>query len=196
MNRLETFFKRADAARDDVEADRTSVEATLDAPIAAASDWWVKVRDAAYGPYTRDQLVHFIEEGRVRPNTQVSRLKDGPWKEARAHAELFVQPKAANEHGAEEAANLFVFAEIHSGAWSPFLAALETLGRVCEIAPGLWIVRTRRSAGVMRNTLSQTLERGDRFVVIDATRDRLAWFNLGPETDARIKEVWNAAPRA
>jgi hypothetical protein len=28
---------------------------------------------------------------------------------------------------------------------------------------------------------------------MDATRDRVAWFNLGPGIDVRIKEVWNAA---
>jgi hypothetical protein len=69
------------------------------------------------------------------------------------------------------------------------------MGVVCDLAPGLWLVRTRFSAGVIRNTLSQTLERGDRFVVVDATRDRLAWFNLGPETDVRIAKVWNGPLR-
>ena len=48
---------------------------------------------------------------------------------------------------------------------------------------------------MIRNTLSQTLERGDRFVVVDATRDRLAWFNLGPEVDVRISKVWNGPLR-
>ena len=75
------------------------------------------------------------------------------------------------------------------------MAALESMGAVCDLAPGLWLVRTRFSAGVIRNTLSQTLERGDRFVVIDATRDRLAWFNLGPEVDVRIGKVWNGPLR-
>ena len=37
--------------------------------------------------------------------------------------------------------------------------------RICDLAPGLWLLRTSHSAGVVRNTLSQTLERGDRFVV-------------------------------
>jgi hypothetical protein len=63
-----------------------------------------------------------------------------------------------------------------------------------ELAPGVWLVRTQKSAGVMRNTLSQTLDQGDRFAVIDATRERLAWYNLGPEVDVRIREVWNASP--
>jgi hypothetical protein len=69
------------------------------------------------------------------------------------------------------------------------------MGAVCDLASGLWLVRTRFSAGVIRNTLSQTLERGDRFVVIDATRDRFAWFNFGPEIDARIGQVWNGPLR-
>ena len=78
------------------------------------------------------------------------------------------------------------------------MAALESMGFVCDLGPGLWLVRTRFTSGVIRNTLSQTLERGDRFVVIDATRDRLAWFNLGPEVDVRIGKVWNGplAPNA
>ena len=102
------------------------------------------------------------------------------------------QPRneAANENN--EGANVFVHAEIFSGSWNAYMAALTSLGRICELAPGLWILRTRLSAGVVRNTLSQTLEHGDRFVVIDATRDRLAWFNLGPETDVRIGKVWNS----
>jgi hypothetical protein len=77
-----------------------------------------------------------------------------------------------------------------------FMAALESMGAVCDLAPGLWLVRTPHSSGVIRNALSQTLERGDRFVVMDCTRDRFAWFNLGPEVDARINTVWNAPLRA
>ncbi|MDX2237555.1 MAG: DUF4339 domain-containing protein [Hyphomonadaceae bacterium] len=200
MNPLENFLpwrfrsRRSETASAAVELRRLS-ETRPTTTEAAAADWWVKVREAPYGPYTGAQLLKFIEEGRVRPNTHVARAKDGPWKEARTHADLFVQPRAeaAQAGGDQSLANLFVYAEIHSGAWMPFMAALETLGRICEVAPGFWLVRTHRSVGVMRNTLSQTLERGDRFVVIDATRDRFAWFNLGPEVDSRIKEVWNAA---
>lgn len=72
------------------------------------------------------------------------------------------------------------------------MAAIETLGRVAELAPGFWLVRTKFSSGVIRNTLSQTLERGDRFVVVDATKDRLAWYNMGPGIDVSIREIWNA----
>lgn len=164
---------------------------------ANTADWWVQVRGQTYGPYTQAQLIAYIGEGRVRPGTLVTQSPRGEWFEARSIESLmapFRTPTPANaaHHGHDEAANIFVHAEIFSGAHHAFLAALESLGPLCELAQGLWLVRTHFSAGVIRNTLSQTLERGDRFVVVDATRDRFAWFNLGPEIDVRIKDVWNA----
>lgn len=162
---------------------------------AAAPQWWVQVRGQAYGPYSFEQLSHFVEEGRVRPSTPVSDKPESGWTEARRIGGLMPQHRAelhVERAGAETAANVFVFAEIRSGAWMAFMAALEAMGAMAELAPGLWLVRTRFSAGIVRNTLSQTLERGDKFAVIDATRDRLAWYNLGPEVDVRLGQVWNA----
>lgn len=162
----------------------------------APAGWWVQVRGQAYGPYSAQQLSRFIAEGRVRPATQVSDNPSTGWREARRIDGLMHSLRTAtiaNSNTAPEAANVFVFAEIHSGAWNGFMAALESMGSMVELAPGLWLVRTRFSAGVIRNTLSQTLEQGDKFVVMDATRDRFAWFNLGPEVDVRIKHVWNGA---
>jgi hypothetical protein len=162
----------------------------------AVAGWWVQVRGQAYGPYSAQQLSRFIAEGRVRPATQISNKPDSGWREARRidglmHS-LRTAQTSANSNNAPEPANIFVFAQIQSGAWNGFTAALEGMGLLCELAPGLWLVRTLHSAGILRNTLSQTLEMGDKFVVMDATRDRFAWFNLGPEIDVRIKNVWNA----
>jgi hypothetical protein len=161
----------------------------------SASQWWVQVRGKAFGPYSIEQMARFLSEGRVRPTTMVSDKPDSGWTQARRVMSLrgLRTPAAADK---VEAANVFVQAEIFSGAWMAFMAALESMGAVCDLSPGLWLLRTSYSAGVIRNTLSQTLERGDRFVVIDATRDRFAWFNLGPEVDARINTVWNAPLRA
>jgi hypothetical protein len=171
----------------------------LATPVKAdtTAKWWVQVRGKAFGPYPLEQMARFLAEGRVRPTTMVSDKPDGEWIEARKVMALrgLRAPARASNDSAAEAANVFVHAEIVSGSWNAFMAALETMGAVCDLAPGLWLVRTRFSAGVMRNTLSQTLERGDRFVVIDATRDRFAWFNLGPEIDVRIGKVWNGPLR-
>ncbi len=162
-------------------------------PVKAATSgqWWVQVRGRSFGPYTIDKMAEFLSEGRVRPNTMVSENGHSNWTEARRIMALRGLRKPTPANDSDEAANVFVHAEIVSGCWTGFMAALESMGFVCDLAPGLWLVRTRFSAGVIRNTLSQTLERGDRFVVVDASRDRLAWFNLGPEVDVRIAKVWN-----
>lgn len=172
--------------------------ATNQAPVRAASagHWWVNVRGKTYGPYTRTRLAAFVAEGRVRPTTRVSDSREGVWVEARRVFGLIGEAKTTPANEQAEAANVFVHAEIVAGGYNAFMAALESLGVICELAPSLWLVRTPYSAGLIRNTLSQTLERGDRFVVMDATRDRLAWFNLGPETDVRIAKVWNGPLRA
>lgn len=158
--------------------------------VRTASDWWVQVRGKAYGPYTWDQLSQFVADGRVRATTLVSNNREGAWVEARRVIGLTSPDKDS------VVANVFVHAEIMSGSWNGFMAALEGMGAVCDLAPGLWLVRTRASAGVVRNTLSQTLERGDRLIVIDASRDRLAWFNLGMETDARLSKILSAPSTA
>jgi hypothetical protein len=163
---------------------------------ATSTQWWVQIRGRAFGPYSIDQMATFLAEGRVRPTTMVSPNGKSDWTEARRVMALRGLRKPAAANDAEEAANIFVHAEIFSGSWMAFMAAMESMGFVCDLGPGLWLVRTRFTSGVIRNTLSQTLERGDRFVVIDASRDRLAWFNLGPEVDVRIGKVWNGPLRA
>ena len=169
-------------------------EAAAPTDNAASAGWWVQVRGQAYGPYSLGQLAAFVAEGRVRPATQVSDNPHGRWMEARRVQGLM--PTQHNESAAGEGANIFIHVEILSGNWMAFMAALETMGPICELSPGLWLLRTRFSVGIVRNMLSQTLQHGDRFVAVDATRNRLAWFNLGPEIDVHIKNVWNGPLRA
>jgi hypothetical protein len=165
--------------------------------------WWVQTAGKAYGPYSAKQMAAYVAEGRVRPNSMVANAAEGPWSEARTHDALMHNHAATRTLQTAEpsaavplTANVFVRAEINSSS-DAFLAALEGMGLLVDLAPGTWLLRTRHSVGVIRNTLSQTLQVGDRFVVVDASRDRLAWYNLGPETDVRIKDVWNGpAPAA
>lgn len=165
-----------------------------------AAPWWVQVRGQAYGPYDLQQMLAYVAENRVLPNSMASHSPYGDWAEVRSFDILMGAARASSFGGAakpsQNAANIFVHAELISGAHPAFVAALESLGALCELTPNFWLVRTAHGAGVVRNTLSQTLERGDRFVVVDATRDRFAWFNLGPEIDVKIKDVWNAPLRA
>lgn len=163
--------------------------------------WWVKANEKVYGPYTRAQMSRFIVEGRIAATTQVSIKATGDWNEAR-HCRAFraaLHEERTNfrvnrtERRAEaENANVLVWTDLLSGAHRRIENELRQLGAVAEMAPGLYMVRTRKTAGAVRNAVSQALERGDKMLVVDASRDRLAWFNLGPEVEVHMREVWNA----
>lgn len=169
-------------------------------PEGAAQSWWVKTNEKVYGPYSREQMSRFLGEGRVTATTLVSTRPTGDWTETR-HCRVFNAAleeargafRTAREAKADVAeANILVWADMISGSLRRLEHELRQLGAVAQVTPGLYIVRTTRTAGTLRNALSQILERGDKLLVLDSSRDRLAWFNLGPETDAHIREVWNA----
>jgi hypothetical protein len=166
-----------------------------------SQSWWVKANHKVYGPYTLGQMGRFIMEGRVIGSTLVSPKPEGDWVEARFAPSLrgslhdertnfHVQPGEVRTQATT--ANMLIWSDIVTGATFGFENELRKLGPVAQIVPGLFILRSTRTAGVVRNVLSQALGRGDKFMVIDASRDRMAWFNLGPEIDVRIRDVWNA----
>ncbi|MEJ0023678.1 MAG: GYF domain-containing protein [Alphaproteobacteria bacterium] len=163
--------------------------------------WWVKTNDKVYGPYTRVQMGRFIVEGRITATTLVSANPEGDWNEARhckafrsaLHEERTTFHVNKSERRAEaEQSNMLVWTDLISGAGRRVELELRKLGPVAEVSAGVYMLRTRKTAGMVRNAVSQALERGDKVLVVDASRDRLAWFNLGPETDVHIREVWNA----
>jgi len=43
----------------------------------------------------------------------------------------------------------------------------------------------------LRNTLSQCLTRDDRLFLLDSFANKTAWFNIGADMDARIRELWD-----
>src|SRR5262245_28999185 len=139
--------------------------------------WWVKANYKVYGPYTLGQMGRFIMEGRVIGSTHVATKADGEWMEARFALSLrgslhderttfHVQP--GEQRTQTTNANMLVWADIVTGATFSFENELRKLGPVAQVAAGLFILRTTRTAGVVRNVLSQALGRGDKFMVIDA----------------------------
>ena len=65
-----------------------------------------------------------------------------------------------------------------------------SLGPAYKISTNVWVVHTPTGAPEVVNSLTQHLGSTDRLFVVDATRNRTAWFNMGPETDAKIRQVW------
>ncbi|MCE9524119.1 MAG: GYF domain-containing protein, partial [Alphaproteobacteria bacterium] len=176
--------------------------------------WRINVSGQVYGPYTGQQIKAFASEGRLAPHSIVQTGDQGPWITAiddPVLGQLFVkaplpvvQPIAktpAEKVAAVEApqpvaapevtsANFVVVADIRSRGSMPFEAALNKLGDNYRLNPIVWLLHTDRTAGAIRNELVQHLGQNDNLFIVDATRGKTAWFNLGPEPDAKIRRVW------
>ena len=163
--------------------------------------WFVKVEGRVYGPYTPQQMRAFVSEGRIAAHSQVSPERDGIWAQA-ADIEEFrdwlgendklPKPEKRVTPGARPA-NFVVIAEIQSENAAEFRTALESYGDLEPITAGTWLLRGPTTASVLRNELSHILGREDKLLVIDASHDRAAWFNLGREADQNIRGLWSRA---
>tara|TARA_R110000824_G_scaffold390760_24_gene588130 strand:- start:9015 stop:9710 length:696 start_codon:yes stop_codon:yes gene_type:complete len=92
-----------------------------------------------------------------------------------------------------ETANFIVIMDIKARYAGPLEQAIMSLGPAYKLAPNVWCVNTNTTAPGLLNDLSIHIGKTDSMFIVDATRDRTAWHNLGPETDAKIRRVWRRA---
>ena len=100
-----------------------------------------------------------------------------------------IAPQAAPQNAANTV--IFVMAEIRSGNGMQFLQALQNEGVAQRIGDSVWLLRCGASVEQLRNRLSQTLTRDDRFFLLDSFKNETAWFNIGSDMDVRIRELWD-----
>ena len=84
-----------------------------------------------------------------------------------------------------------VMAEIRSVNGMDFLQALQAHGTAQRIGDSLWLLQSASSVEQLRNVLSQTLTKDDRLFLLDSFANKTAWFNIGTNMDARIRELWD-----
>jgi len=84
-----------------------------------------------------------------------------------------------------------VMAEIRSVNGMDFLQALQAHGTAQRIGDTLWLLQSASSVEQLRNVLSQTLTKDDRLFLLDSFANKTAWFNIGTNMDARIRELWD-----
>jgi hypothetical protein len=92
-----------------------------------------------------------------------------------------------------ETANFVIVMDIKARYAGPLEQAIMSLGPAYKLAPNVWCVNTNATAAGLLNDLSVHIGKTDSMFIVDATRDRTAWHNLGPETDAKIRRVWRRA---
>lgn len=178
--------------------------------------WRINVSGRVYGPYSGHQIKSFAGEGRVAPHSIVQAGDAGPWITAiddPVLAQLFVQEQPRLSPQSEksptttpavtrektprprtETSNFVIIAELRGLGSNGLHAAMAKLGEFYRLTPTVWLLRSSRSPGTIRNELVPHISRTDRLFVVDAAQGRTAWFNLGPEADTQVRKLWHPGP--
>jgi hypothetical protein len=184
--------------------------------------WTISVAGQSYGPYTIVQMQSFAGEGRLAPQSLIARYGETEFIAASEDPILsgFFQPAApapsparptpfftadGNEETAsfgrsEESApsgertHFIIVADMKSRSISGVEEEIFNLGPAVPIMPQAWLLASDMPINQLRQTLVQKLGKLDMLFIADATHDKAAWFNFGPEADARIRRIWQKMP--
>jgi len=174
--------------------------------------WTVNTGERTYGPYTITQLQAFATEGRLAPHSLVARtgeqefhpanedpnlsslFRSGNSPAAVAQALRSDQPRGFGRKESDvetrETSHYVIIADMKSRSAAGLEEEIFTLGPAHAVLPQVWLLTCELGINAVRNALVQKLGKLDMLFVVDATRDRAAWFNFGPEADARIRRLW------
>jgi hypothetical protein len=179
-----------------------------------SAPWFVHVAGQNYGPYSEAQLATFVSEGRLGPQSLVAYSGDQNFRAARdvsrlAHlfesGEPSPRPAAAPRGDAEatfgrlrndsqrpgQESQLIIMADMKSRSIDLLEDEISKLGQFFSLLPQVWLLRTDQTVNAVRNKLVLQLGKLDRLFVADATNNKSAWFNFGPEIETRVRRVWS-----
>jgi hypothetical protein len=173
--------------------------------------WTIKANDRCYGPYAAEQMRSFASEGRLAPHSLVARDGETDFRHASEDEELALlfrpapqrpvfftadgdQPNFGRQEGETATLTHFVIiADMKSRSISGLEEEIFKCGQAIAIMPQAWLLSSEMSINALRNALVQKLGRIDMLFIVDAARNKAAWFNYGPEADSRIRRVWQKA---
>lgn len=89
-------------------------------------------------------------------------------------------------------ANFIIVYDIKSRGSARLEQFIMELGPATRLGPTVWLVSGAHAIGTIRNQMAQYFGSTDSFTIIDATHNKIGWFNMGPEMDARIHRVWKS----
>jgi hypothetical protein len=176
--------------------------------------WTISAGGRSYGPYTLEQMRAFQAEGRLAPHSLVARNGAEPVRYASEDPDLAAlfpaaaarEPQPAGtsrrEEGAKpvsfgrdsqatgERSRFIIIAEMKSGSISALEEEIFRFGAALRFMQQSWILISEVSLNTLRSELIQKLGKIDSLIVIDTTHDKAAWFNFGPESDTKMRRLW------
>ena len=166
----------------------------IDPPI-----WRVLIEETAYGPYTLGQMRAFIDEGRIGLRTKVAKGDGAPFVDAETVPNLqpalrgrqTMQASKPAEEENDQPHNYLVISRMSGGGEESILHRLNNLGSFGEAMPGVFVLRSKSRLATIQKTLRSITGAQDKVIIVDASSNRLGWFNLGPEADIHLRSIWD-----
>ncbi len=93
-----------------------------------------------------------------------------------------------------ERAHYFIVADMKSRSIAGLEEEIFNLGPSYPVMPQAWLLASELPINAVRNALVKKLGKLDTLFVVDATHNKAAWFNFGPEGDTRIRRIWQKIP--
>ncbi|MGA7712893.1 MAG: DUF4339 domain-containing protein [Rhizomicrobium sp.] len=183
---------------------------------AMSASWTISVNGRSYGPYTMAQMRAFAAEGRLAAHSLIARSGAEVYGPASEDADLKTLFKMAaparpafftadgdsgtqsfgrhEEEGKGERTHYVIIADMKSRSISGLEEEIFNFGPAFPILPQAWVVSSEMSINAIRSALVQKLGKLDMLFIADATHDKAAWFNFGPEAESRIRRIWQKTP--
>ena len=100
--------------------------------------------------------------------------------------------RSNDEPRSGERGRFVVIADMKSRSITGLEEEIFKLGPAYALMPQAWLLCSDLAINAIRNQLVQKLGKLDMLFIVDATHNKAAWFNFGPESDSRIRRVWTA----
>ena len=163
----------------------------------ASRQWYIQVDGQAYGPFDDRTIWSYMIEGRVSAQSLISQSANTGYRPVSADPGLMnwlsqaTQSRTPQQQAPASPPTVFmIMAEIRSGRGMNFLQNLQSLGQTQRLGESVWVLQARTKAETLRDILSQPLGADDRLFILDSFANETAWFNLSPEMDTQIAELW------
>lgn len=178
-----------------------------------SESWTISVGGRVYGPYSLEQMRGFHAEGRLADHSLVARAGEDQFHAANEDAALVLlfqpqtatqataseQPSVPHKFGAEpestgERTHYVIIADMKSRSITGLEEEIFNLGPAHRFMPQAWVLSSEVGINTIRHALVQKLGKIDTLFIVDAAHDKAAWFNFGPENDARVRRMWSREP--
>lgn len=156
-------------------------------------EYFVKVENTIYGPFTRNLMEQFVEENRVGPQTLISDQAYGAYQPASTTPEFEDWSQAVKTKryvGRPLPTVYLIIADIQPSKKREFLIVLDQMGRSQKIAESAWVLSTVTDMRFVREALSRNLTEEDHLFIHDSFSNSAGWFNLDEGVDEKITALW------